>query len=154
MILRNTVPISEKDWEYIAVTRTKIRLRRTLNTPDSLNLNFFNTNKNQIILTLWMEIFANEIQQNVKYWGNLRQISVINIVCLQSDYIKGLISCMYAFLSFTIIQFIKGFSNVPQLHLEKQASISWHLFLNFFTKCFTKLGKNTMQNKNENYTMA
>ena len=46
-----------------------------------------------------MEIFANEIQQNVKYWGNLRQISIINIVCLQSDYIKVLfLVCTLSYL--------------------------------------------------------
>ena len=46
-----------------------------------------------------MEIFANEIQQNVNYWGNLRQISVINIICLQSDYIKGLfLVCTLSYL--------------------------------------------------------
>ena len=138
MILRNFVSISEKDWEYIAITHTKIRLKRTLNNPHSLTLNFFISNKNQIILVLLMEVFANEIQQDIRYWGNLQQIFVLNIVCLQSDYIKGLVSCMYAFLSFTIMKFIKVFCNVSQLHTEKQASISRNLPLNFFNKMFYK----------------
>ena len=32
-----------------------------------------------------MEIFVNEIQQNLRYWRNLRQISVINMDSLQQD---------------------------------------------------------------------
>ena len=123
----------------------------TLYNPDSLTLNFLNTNKNQIILALWMEIF-NEIQQNVRYWENLRQISVINVVFFQSDYIKGLVSCIYVFLSFTIMQFIKVFSNVSQLHIEKHPFPDIYLLI-FLTKCFTKLGKNTMLSKNKNYTL-
>ena len=142
MILRNIVSISEKDGEYIAITHTKIPLKRTSNNPHSLTLIFFNTNKNQIILALWMEISANEIQQKVRYWGSLRKISVTNTVCLQSDYIKGLVCCMYAFLSFTIMRCIRVFSKVTQLHIGKQASIYYHLSLNFFNRiCFTKFGK-------------
>ena len=123
----------------------------TLNNPHSLTLHFLNTNKNQIILAIGMEIF-NEIQQNRRYWGNLRQISVINIAFLQSDYIKGLVSCMYAFLSFTIMKFINIFSNVSQLHIEKHSFPDICLLI-FLAKCFTKLGKNIMQSINKSYTM-
>ena len=84
-----------------------------------------------------MEIFVHEIQQNIRYWGNVQQICVINIVFLQSDYIKGLVSCMYPSLSFTIMQFIKVFSNVSQLHIEKHPFPDIYLLI-FFNKMFYK----------------
>ena len=54
------------------------------------------------------------------------------------NHIKGLPSCVYAFLYFTIKKFIKVFSNVSQLHIHKHPFPDIYLLI-LFSKMFYKI---------------